>query len=625
MNSTQRFVSLQIIACMCFCSAVTAAPNWPTYQANPAHTGYVPVTLDASRFALRWEKLINLNQDGLSVLNPVAAGDGKVFVSTHSIFYDVISLLALSAADGSTLWTKDFGFVSSVNPPAYSNGNVYIQIGRAQENNGRAYLRAFYANNGDLQFESEFGAQGERYYAPTIVDGTVYIDGGTYGGMYAFDGISGSQNWFISLNQWHEWTPAVDAQYAYAYLGGTPTGNFNPGVWIVDRTFGTQSGYIFDPNFFWHPPGMKLAPVLGGQNDLLVIEGGRLLSFDLANQQIRYELSENFTGQVSVANGVVFAINSGALTARDQATGSLLWSWSANSALQGEILVTRNHAFVRTQDSTYAVDLNSHQQVWSYPKAGPMAWSEDVLYIAGSDLVLTAIDAPPPSCDDGVSCTVDTYNQETQSCDHIPSDTRCDDGNVCTDDSCDLIADCIHVNNSIPCDDGSACTINDICSDGHCVPSAPLNCDDGNFCTDDSCDPASGCVHANNSNSCDDGNACTTTDTCNSGSCVGGPPLNCNDGDDCTDDSCNQTSGCVHENICGACCDQSTGLCASSTLAGECTCARCQWSLGASCEDANCTQVFVPIPTVSTWGATILSLALLVIAKIRFARPSAYR
>ena len=49
-------------------------------------------------------------------------------------------------------------------------------------------------------------------------------------------------------------------------------------------------------------------------------------------------------------------------------------------------------------------------------------------------------------------------------------------------------------------------------------------CDDGNVCTNDSCDTTVGCVHVNNTAPCSDGNACTTSDACQGGVCVGGPP-----------------------------------------------------------------------------------------------------
>src|SRR5262249_15416605 len=71
----------------------------------------------------------------------------------------------------------------------------------------------------------------------------------------------------------------------------------------------------------------------------------------------------------------------------------------------------------------------------------------------------------------------------------------CDDGNACTDDSCNPGTGCEHHNNTLPCDDGNVCTTSDVCSYGRCQGSAPASCDDGNSCTADSCDPQLGCLH----------------------------------------------------------------------------------------------------------------------------------
>jgi MYXO-CTERM domain-containing protein len=54
-----------------------------------------------------------------------------------------------------------------------------------------------------------------------------------------------------------------------------------------------------------------------------------------------------------------------------------------------------------------------------------------------------------------------------------------------------------------------------------------VSCDDANVCTDDTCDPQSGCQHANNASACDDGDLCTSADQCAGGSCVGTPLVPC--------------------------------------------------------------------------------------------------
>jgi hypothetical protein len=100
-----------------------------------------------------------------------------------------------------------------------------------------------------------------------------------------------------------------------------------------------------------------------------------------------------------------------------------------------------------------------------------------------------------------------------------------------------------------PCQDGDACTVSDTCQSGVCVPGAALACDDANPCTTDGCDPAWGCVHGWTTDPCDDGSACTAKDLCAFGVCAGLLALVCNDGDPCTDNACDPASGCVYEPI----------------------------------------------------------------------------
>ena len=62
-------------------------------------------------------------------------------------------------------------------------------------------------------------------------------------------------------------------------------------------------------------------------------------------------------------------------------------------------------------------------------------------------------------------------------------------------------------------------------------------CDDTNECTDDSCDVGSGCVHTPNNEMCDDGDPCTENDTCSGGACSG-TEMDCPPGTQCEDGTC---------------------------------------------------------------------------------------
>jgi cysteine-rich repeat protein len=154
-----------------------------------------------------------------------------------------------------------------------------------------------------------------------------------------------------------------------------------------------------------------------------------------------------------------------------------------------------------------------------------------------------SFEAAGSACEDGDACT------DPDTCDALGTcqggaPLVCDDVNLCTDDSCSPASGCVFSPNTDPCDDGDACTTGDSCSAGVCSPGAPLVCDDTNLCTDDSCNPASGCVFAPNTDPCDDGDACTTPDICSAGVCAPGGPLVCDDANACTEDSCESLSGC---------------------------------------------------------------------------------
>jgi hypothetical protein len=98
------------------------------------------------------------------------------------------------------------------------------------------------------------------------------------------------------------------------------------------------------------------------------------------------------------------------------------------------------------------------------------------------------------------------------------------------------------------CDDGDACTQTDTCQSGTCVGGNPVVCTALDQCHDaGTCNPANGvCSNPNKANgsACSDGNACTQTDTCQNGTCVGDNPVICQPQSECHDaGTCNQATG----------------------------------------------------------------------------------
>jgi uncharacterized delta-60 repeat protein len=117
----------------------------------------------------------------------------------------------------------------------------------------------------------------------------------------------------------------------------------------------------------------------------------------------------------------------------------------------------------------------------------------------------------------------------------LDTDEQCDDGNLVDGDGCDA--------NCTP----TAC--------GNGVVTVGEQCDDGNTTSGDCC--AVGCQLEADGAPCDDANLCTATATCTAGICTPGPSTSCDDGDACTNDTCDAPTGiCQREPLGTIACQQ---------------------------------------------------------------------
>lgn len=359
-----------------------AIANWPTYGQNPGHTGYNDTQTGAAGFTLAWERDLFslLGVAGARPLAQVAVANGVVAASVDTSNGGVV---VLDASSGSQLWRRTFTNKHSINPPTIAYGTVYFQQGN---HGGDSFLFALNVLTGQEMWRSPFGAQWESYYAPTVSNGKVFVNGGYYGGMYAYDAFEGSELWFVGLPQYDEWTPAFYNGVVYSWVEGVLTA-WNP-------NYGTQ---IWSLNLGWNWTGWsmdRVAAITDGA--AFVINNGpsslQLVAIDLASRNVRWQADGAFTVSPVVADNTVYALDGTTLRAYAADTGAEQWSFNAGETLFGAPVATANDVYIASQTRTWVIDRTTHLATWQVNKGGWLTVANNQLFIAQRDGKLAAYD-----------------------------------------------------------------------------------------------------------------------------------------------------------------------------------------------------------------------------------------
>jgi hypothetical protein len=215
-----------------------------------------------------------------------------------------------------------------------------------------------------------------------------------------------------------------------------------------------------------------------------------------------------------------------------------------------------------------------------------------------------------PSDPDGVDCTVDTCDEDGDDFVHTPDDGACDDDLYCNGaERCDELLDCQPRTPPSP-SDGIGCTTDTCDEDTDSFVHAPVNgvCSDSLYCTgSETChltlgcqasgDPCSSghcsedldvCVACLDDDHCDDELYCNGDETCDvgAGTCAAGSQVDVDDGIDCTDDSCDEDEDAIVHDPDDAACDDDL------FCTGDETCDPSQGceASGDPCADGHCND-----------------------------------
>lgn len=363
--------------------------DWQTFQRNAAHTGYVHVTLDPSKFAKAWEWRMPDGSGQYDGVNSISTGGGHVYLTRDDYFMNPGSLFALKEEDGSQVWMTDLPNIASASPPTYSKGKIFVS---AVVSSGNSKVYVYNATNGAFLFTSPFASQWSNLAAPTPYDDNLYVAAGYYGGETSSHSQStGDVIWRSYDSQGGAWggqTPAVDQNYVY-YMGIN-------GLTVFDRGSGTTYASINNPLGGWNGYDYNGSAMLGSEQSVIAFTGlassGWALSsshastprglarYDIASKSIRWHSSQAYFAIPAYTKNTIYTArnNPARFDALNESDGSIAWSWtppSTDTSFTRNVVVTKNLAFVSTNRAVYAIDLSTHQSVWSYPVSGALAIS----------------------------------------------------------------------------------------------------------------------------------------------------------------------------------------------------------------------------------------------------------
>ncbi len=356
--------------------------NWSQYQYDSKHTGYNPGTKITMPLQLKWQQRVFPSN-----LNPITATEEYVMASPGegpSTLPNVFS--CLDSETGETLWADSVGWVSSTPQPSTAYGLWYQQI----IDGAASRIVAYDVETGDTAWICPFRSQLiEGLKSPTVYGDRLVFPSEMYGGFSVADIHTGERLWAHGAGRQDAWTPAVYNDSIYIY--------FTNLLWTCDLSKDELGWDLRDtlPPCEGGPPVhvyfAGTAPVIDScLNFLYILEMFQIQAIDLETGEIAWRNCGHFrtygrSQSPVVCDGLLLVRESGRLVCYDAFTGEELWDYRAPTPIVSQPIAIDGHAFVGTEEATYAVDLNTHDAVWSYPVVGSVTAAGDKVYVSTVD------------------------------------------------------------------------------------------------------------------------------------------------------------------------------------------------------------------------------------------------
>lgn len=309
------------------------------YQLDPAHRGGFATSLELP-LVRRWTLDVPIPSTNPVFSYPVIV-DGRVYF-TSFVWGGPSYLYAVDLHTGSILWgPKEIGGNGHFSAPAYDNGRVFT-VG----SEGDVY--AFDAVTGAQQWVATTAPTDA---APTAADGQVYVT--SSGALFALRQTDGQRQWLRLIESGNHSSPAVaDGRVVVSHV--------------------CHHVYAFEPNgtLSWYHQG----PYYGAGGRTAAIHNGRVYArCSLDEDDLVLDLTDGSTlGSFQAdpipafSGGVGVFLDDGTLRAIELATNETRWSFTGDGELTSAPLIVGDHVYIGSwPGNLFALQLSSGQVAWS--------------------------------------------------------------------------------------------------------------------------------------------------------------------------------------------------------------------------------------------------------------------
>ena len=374
-------------------SADSTVGDWPMFQRNPAHSGFVSDNVAVPEGTVVWQF-----ETAAPIVSSPAVVQGSLYLSTGDR-----RIVKLNAGDGTLIWEREVtGPVDS--SPAVAGDLVFVGL-----KDGRVIALA--KSDGVPQWEFQTGDL--IYSSPSVYRGVVYI-GSNDGLLYALDAATGEKRWSYETEGRVMSAPAV-------YEDVVSVTSQDRRIYVLDAVTGKR-------RLDMPTSASRGAPALDDEMAYVADTGGLMLAIDWSKSELPFEKTarwvrtqlfwwqlvdtlpppkgfvwrfraprESFVGAPAVGAEMVYVASaSGAVYGLNRADGSLAWTFRADDVVAGSPSIAGETLYVGdVVGNVYGIDALTGEGSWRIKVDGPISstpvLANGMLYVASTNGTLYAI------------------------------------------------------------------------------------------------------------------------------------------------------------------------------------------------------------------------------------------